>query len=148
MVLALRADSICPNSILSNLSSLAPKTILSGTKLGRVSDPYGGRARDGADQNEPKERAPRDLVPAGLPFVLQAAWGSPTARPCAGAERAHPLRAPSGSLLAAFQYSAASNGLLRQPSLLPCARRDFRGNGFGYFCRNKSTPLAGAGTRF
>ncbi len=63
MVLALRADSICPNSIPSNLSSLAPKTILSGTKLGRVSDPYGGRARDGADQNEPKERAPRRLGP-------------------------------------------------------------------------------------
>ncbi len=89
---------------------LCEKTILPGAKLDRVSGPYGGRARDGGDQNEPKERAPRDWVPSGLSCVLQPARGAATAHPCADAERACPLRAPSGSFLAAFQYSAASNG--------------------------------------
>ncbi|MCZ6717566.1 MAG: hypothetical protein O6944_00165 [Gammaproteobacteria bacterium] len=62
------------------------------------------------DKKVPKETPPDDWVPSGLPCVLQAARGASTAPPYADAARAHPLRAPSGSLLAAFQYSAASNG--------------------------------------
>ena len=71
------------------------------------------------DKKVPKETLPDDWVPSGLPCVLQSARGSPTAPPCAGAERAHPLRAPLGSLLAVFQYSAASNGRLSAKKKLP-----------------------------
>ncbi len=63
-----------------------------------------------SDKKVPKETLPDDLVAKRLPCVLQSARGSPTAPPCAGAERARPSRAASRSVLAAFQDSAASNG--------------------------------------
>ena len=108
MVLALRADSVCPNSIPSNLSS-ATRQFCREQNWAALATPTGAAPGKVRIKTNQKKGRPDDWVPAGLSSLL-ASLG--LARRAIHARRAR-ARIPTGTVRASPP----------SPSMLGCVER-------------------------